>query len=210
MEEHGLTVVGIAADGARALRSLGRTRPDVVLVDLRLPDMSGIALGARILSALPETKVLALTSWTDPRVVREVTEAGFHGFLSKQTPIAELVAAIDQVMEGQKDVHHLRVARRGSDRSYPALLIQQLTQRECEVLGLLAEGSTSQEISQRLWISRNTVRTHVQNILMKLNVHSRLEAVAFAIRYGLVAGDHGGGSPPPADAAPAPGKPQAQ
>jgi two-component system nitrate/nitrite response regulator NarL len=177
--------VGTAAD---AIDAAERLQPDVALVDIGLPDATGVHVGRRILEVSPKTKVVVVTAMDNPRVADEVARAGFHGYLLKDTRMAQLLNAIRSVQEGDV-VHPARTrttaARSGRD-SDASLLGRQLTPRELEVLELLAAGVGGGEIAQRLGVAPNTVRTHVQSILSKLQVHSRLEAAAFAVRNGLV------------------------
>jgi DNA-binding NarL/FixJ family response regulator len=152
--------------------------------------MSGIELGSRLLELLPDTKVLAVTAMNEPQALRAAIKAGFHGFLTKNIPLQQFVASIETALEGQMVIPHKLAAPAAGHMSpeerQAALLIKQLTQRELEVLTLLAGGAGGEEIAQKLNVSRNTVRSHVQNILTKLQVHSRLEAVAFAARHNIV------------------------
>jgi DNA-binding NarL/FixJ family response regulator len=174
-------------------------RPDVVLMDIGLPGESGLALGARIIRRFPQIKVLALTGLSDPRLLGEAMRMGFSGFLTKDTQVSRLASSIRTVAEGEVvipqrlaksvagGVGHEEAPSAMDDEA--ALLASQLTEREREVLGLLAEGATSPQIADRMHISRHTVRTHVGSLLGKLGVHSRLEAAAFAVRNGLVKTD---------------------
>jgi two-component system, NarL family, nitrate/nitrite response regulator NarL len=189
LEQAGMTVVGVATNAADGLTGAHAERPDLVLVDIGLPDQNGIELGTRILVELPETKVVALTALEEPQTVRRALDAGFHGYLSKNTDPRRFRRALETVIDGDL-VFPERV---GGRSSWPTakdadsqLLADQLTAREIEVLQLLAEGASSGEIATRLSVSPNTVRTHVQGILTKLQVHSRLEAAAFAVRHDLV------------------------
>lgn len=182
-----LRLVNTAGD---ALELAAGWAPDIALVDLGLPDMSGIELGARLLGLSPATKVLAVTAMNQPRALRAAIKAGFHGFLTKNIPLHQLVTSIETALDGQRVIPHKLAAPATGDMSpgerQAALLVKQLTQRELEVLTLLARGAGGEEIAQKLNVSRNTVRSHVQNILTKLQVHSRLEAVAFAARHHVV------------------------
>jgi two-component system, NarL family, nitrate/nitrite response regulator NarL len=182
-----LRLVNTAGD---ALELAPDWAPDIALVDLGLPDMSGIELGTRLLELLPDTKVLAVTAMNEPQALRAAIKAGFHGFITKNIPLQQFVASIETALEGQMVIpHKLAAAAAGHmspEERQAALLIKQLTQRELEVLTLLATGAGGEEIAQKLNVSRNTVRSHVQNILTKLQVHSRLEAVAFAARHNVV------------------------
>lgn len=194
MRAEGVEDVAIVQDSESALermRDPGR-RADVVLMDLGIPHDGGIAAGARIAGSWPETKVLALTGMKDPVMVREAMKAGFSGYLTKDTPIARLVNAMRTASDGQVVIPRSLARSAMQQKASPdvdddaALLIGQLTDREREVLQLLAEGATSEAIADAMNIKRNTVRTHVQSILGKLGVHTRLEAAAFAVRHGVV------------------------
>ncbi|MFB3737388.1 MAG: LuxR C-terminal-related transcriptional regulator [Candidatus Velamenicoccus archaeovorus] len=184
----GATKVSVATTARQALELARQHRPDLALVDIGLPDQSGILLGRLIIEELPETKVVALTAFEDDKLVREALRVGFRGFLTKSTEARQFRTILRSVLDGQV-VFPQRLGRRvtgmfdGSDEA--ELLARQLTPRELEVLQLLSEGAGGSEIARRLHVSPNTVRTHVQGILSKLQVHSRLEAVAFAMRHGL-------------------------
>jgi two-component system, NarL family, nitrate/nitrite response regulator NarL len=186
----GMEVMETAPDAARALAVISSEPPDVVLVDLGLPDMSGIDVAKEILRRRPETKVLALTGLNDPRAVREALQAGLHGYLTKDTPLLRFVNAIEASLEGQVVIPHTLASAAAGKRSpqeqYADMVRQHLTPREYEVLALLVEGSNTKGMAIRLGLSPNTVRTHVQNILEKLQVGSRLEAAAFAVRHQLI------------------------
>lgn len=190
LEELGMTVVGIATTAQEAQAAVRTQEPELVLLDIGLPDQSGILVGEAIVRERPETKVVALTAMEDPHVLREALRVGFSGYLTKATEAEKFGRALHSVLDGQVVVpRHLRGGAFGANQeghSETSLMVQQLTSRELEVLSLLAEGATSQQIAARLHVSPNTVRTHVQGILSKLQVHSRLEAVAFAVRHGVV------------------------
>jgi two-component system nitrate/nitrite response regulator NarL len=178
--------VGSAAD---AIAAAERERPDIALVDIGLPDESGVQVGRRIMEVSPETRVIAVTAMDDQRLGEEIVRAGFRGYLLKDTKVSQLLSAIQVVLSGDV-VFPARVTRSGTGRdgrpSQARLLGQQLTPRELEVLEMLARGAGGREIARALGVAPNTVRTHVQSILSKLQVHSRLEAAAFAVRHGLV------------------------
>ncbi len=170
-------------------RILEDDRPDVILLDLGLPDRSGLAVGREILESWPEAKLMVLTALDDPKAVEEAMRAGFRGYLTKDTPVSRFVSSIEAIVAGQEVFPH-RFAQADAAPGVPNdsvwLLISQLTPREREVLGLLVEGADGRTIATRLGISRNTVRTHVQSILTKLQVHSRLEAATLAVRHRVV------------------------
>jgi two-component system, NarL family, nitrate/nitrite response regulator NarL len=160
----------------------------VILLDLGLPDRSGLAVGREILESWPEAKLMVLTALDDPKAVEEASRAGFRGYLTKDTPVSRFVSSIEAIVAGQEVFPHrfAQATRRPGSNDSVWLLISQLTPREREVLGLLVEGADGRTIAARLGISRNTVRTHVQSILTKLQVHSRLEAATLAVRHRVV------------------------
>ena len=194
LQRQGIDVVSIATNGSDALEAVRRDRPDGVLIDIGLPDRSGLVVGSEILQEWPSTVVIAVTALEDARLVREVAKAGFHGFLTKSTDLRRFVSSVRTVLGGEAVFPRRGVRGDGPHMRQTPLVAEQLTAREREVLALLSRGATSQRIADALGIAPNTVRTHVQNILSKLQVHSRLEAVAFAARHGVVNGD---GSPSP-------------
>ena len=147
-------------------------------------------MGQTIRERFPQVRVVALTALNDARAVQEALRAGFSGYLTKDTAVPQLVSAIQAARDGQI-VMPPQLARRATgivsnEDVEASLLAEQLTRREREILTLLVRGLSGDEIAARLHISPNTVRSHVQNILSKLGVHSRLEAAAFAVRHDLV------------------------
>jgi DNA-binding NarL/FixJ family response regulator len=187
LEDAALGPVHVTTAGHAALAHLEQHAADVVLLDIGLPDQSGFAVGAQILERWPGRRIIALTALDDPRAVDEAHGLGFSGFLTKDTPVIRFVDAVRTVLDGGDVFPRGRLRRRrGGPGRNAGLLVSQLTPREREVLGLLVEGADSAAIARRLGISRNTVRTHVQSILTKLQVHTRLEAATFAVRHGLV------------------------
>ncbi len=189
LEEHGLDVVGVTTSGEEALEIAGREKPDLVLLDVSLPGMSGLSVGKRILQELPQTKVVAVTAVAAPRTVKQAIGLGFHGYLTMDTPMSQFKASLQAVLAGQVVIPR-RLAQATSgvlppEEQAALSLAEQLSQREKEILALLVEGLNNTEIAKRLGIAQNTVRAHAQRVLTKLQVHSRLEAAAFAIRHGL-------------------------
>lgn len=185
----GMTLVDIATSAGEALPAVREMRPDLVLMDVGLPDQDGIALGRAILEEAPDTKVVALTALEDETAVQDALRSGFHGYLTKNSEPEKFRRALESVVDGQVVFPHRLGKRAGGgdgEASEAELLVRQLTPREIDVLQLLAEGASSSEIAEGLSVSPNTVRTHVQGILTKLQVHSRLEAAAFAVRHDLV------------------------
>lgn len=197
LRQEGLDVLGHAATGSQAVDLAVRLRPRVVLLDVRLPDMDGIEVGRRILASSAAAAVIALSSADDVDTTRQAIDAGFSGYLLKQVPLRRLLAAIEAVEEGRTVLSSAAPHRAESPPTGEvdgSLLARQLSPREREVLELLAGGSSGLQIAREMGISANTVRTHIQNLLGKLQVHSRLEAVTFAVRHGLLR--RGPGSPP--------------
>lgn len=183
-----LKVVGEAADGQEAVERSRDLHPDVVVMDLLMPGIDGIAATAVIRQELPDTEVLALTSVLESAAVVGAVKAGAIGYLLKDTQAAELRRAIKAAAAGQ-----VQLAPQAS-----AYLLRQmqavdtpepLTERETEVLGLLAQGHANKEIARRLSIVEDTVKVHVRHILGKLGAQSRTQAVLIALRLGLVPPD---------------------
>ncbi len=185
-----LAVVGEAGDGAEAVELSRELRPDVVLMDLLMPVMDGIAATATIRSALPETEVLALTSVLESRAVVGAVKAGAIGYLLKDTHAPQLRRAIKAAAAGQVQLSPQAAAYLLSEVRAPETA-EALTERETEVLHLLAQGFSNKEIAQSLQIVEDTVKTHVRHILAKLGVQSRTQAVLCAMRLGLVPAEQG-------------------
>lgn len=190
LESNDIEVVGIVGSGEEAMRAVRRSPPDLALVDIGLPDQSGLVVGSTLLHEYPDMKVLALSALDDPAVVRQALRAGFHGYLIKDTPVGRFIQAVEAVLSGQVVVPPVLAPRiagaRTAEEQSVTLLVNQLTSRERQVLQLLVEGASGQAIAHSLGISPNTVRTHVQSILTKLQVRSRLQAASFAVRHGVV------------------------
>jgi two-component system, NarL family, response regulator LiaR len=180
-----MLVVGEAADGAEAVRLAQQLRPDIVLMDLLMPVMDGIAATGTIRRELPETEVVALTSVLEDASVVGAVRAGAIGYLLKDTEAEALCRAIRAAVEGQVQLTPQAAARLMQVVSAPESP-QPLTEREIEVLRLLAQGQTNKQIALGLHIAEKTVKVHVSNILGKLGVPSRTQAALYAIRIGLV------------------------
>lgn len=190
LEQMGARIVGPVGNAAEAIVAVAAERPDVVLLDLSLPDGHGIDAGRTIVEEHPATIVLALSASTDPRAAAEAMKAGFRGFVPKDAPLSAVVDAIRTALDGRSVViapTRTRPASATTQGGLSAVLLASgLTIREREVLELLVAGLGSRAMAEKLQISTNTVRTHVQSVLTKLQVHSRLEAAAFAVRHELV------------------------
>lgn len=186
-EQSDIEVVATAGTVEDAAASARMHRPDVVLMDYELPDGNGIQAAERIRADRPDTKVVMLTSYTDESVLVAAIEAGCSGYVTKHKVVEEVVDAVRAAAAGEALISPAMLARllpklRPSKRG----LGSDLTSREIEVLKLLAEGLSNQAIADKLVISVHTVRHHVQNIITKLDVHSKLEAVATAAKEGLI------------------------
>jgi DNA-binding NarL/FixJ family response regulator len=180
-----LVVVGEAADGEEAVHLARLLLPDIVLMDLLMPGMDGITATAIIRSELPDTEVLALTSVLEDASVVGAVRAGAIGYLLKDTDADALCRAIKAAAAGQVQLTPQAAARLMQVVSAPDSP-EDLTERETEVLRLLAKGRSNKEIARSLNISEKTVKVHVSNILSKLGVQSRTQATLYAIRIGLV------------------------
>jgi NarL family two-component system response regulator LiaR len=180
-----LDVVGDAADGTQAVRLAHRLRPDVVLMDLVMSELDGLAATEAIHRELPETKVLVLTSMLEDASVREAVRAGAIGYLLKDTRAPELRQAIKAAAEGQVQLSSSAAAGLMREVVAPERP-ETLSKRELDVLRLLARGLANKQISRHLGIAEKTVKTHVSSILGKLGVQSRTQAALYAGRIGLV------------------------
>jgi DNA-binding NarL/FixJ family response regulator len=189
--EPDLEVVGIAGTVAEA-KQLARERMDVVLMDYRLPDGTGAEATRAIKQRWPTARVVMLTAVQDDETVLESIQAGADGYLTKDRAVEDVVAAVRSARAGETLLPRsviIGIAQRvasARERQPERPALEPLTARELEVLRALAEGLPTPEICERLFISRNTLRTHVQNIMMKLHVHSKLEAVTVALRYRII------------------------
>jgi DNA-binding NarL/FixJ family response regulator len=188
--EKDIQVVGTAQDGEHAVELVTRVAPDLVLMDLKMPGMNGIEATRRILANFPDTKVIVLTTYDDDEWLFDAIRVGAHGYLLKDTPREQIVSAIRGTMEGKSYLDPGvagKVMHQASDQpSKPAtLLTQKLTDREIDVLKLLAKGMTNQDMAKMLHLSEGTVRNHVSAIMEKLGVSDRTQAAVIAIQHGF-------------------------
>ena len=183
-------VVGDAADGAAAVTAARTLNPDVVLMDVRMPVMDGVAATARIAASLPDTHVIILTTFDDDAYVFEGIKAGAHGYLLKDVPASELLRTIRSAHRGETAIQPSIAARLVAEfarrRSPPVPPYEPLSEREREVLRLLTEGLSNKEIADRLALAEGTVKNHVSTILDKLQAVNRTQAARIARDQGLV------------------------
>ena len=180
-----LEIIGEARNGAEALKLARQLHPDVVLMDLLMPVMDGIAATSAIRRELPDTEVVALTSVLEDAAVVEAVRAGAIGYLLKDTDAHELRRAIKAAAAGQVQLSPQAAARLMREVRAPEKIKAALTERETEVLRLLAQGLSNKEIARSLNVGEQTVKTHVSHILEKLAVPSRTQAALYAMRIGL-------------------------
>jgi two-component system NarL family response regulator len=187
-----IEVVGEAGDGVSAVELVAATAPDVVLLDVRMPKRSGLQACIRIKELVPSTKIVMLTVSDEEGDLYEAVKNGASGYLLKDSSIDEVAQAIRVVAEGQslispsmaaKLIDEFKEMSRSERDQVPT---PRLTERELEVLRLVAKGLNNREAAKELYISENTVKNHVRNILEKLQLHSRMEAVMYAVREKLL------------------------
>jgi two-component system, NarL family, response regulator LiaR len=187
--EPGMELVGEAADGLEAIDKARALRPDVILMDLVMPRMDGITAITEIKTALPEVRVLVLTSFAEDEQVFPAIKAGALGYLLKDASPQKLLKAIRDIHAGTPSMHPLVARKLIQELQRPSDLPptrEPLTEREVEVLKLVARGLSNEEIAGRLFIGERTARTHVSNILSKLHLANRTQAALYALREGLV------------------------
>ncbi len=190
--EDGIDVVAEAEDGEDAVARAEETVPDVVLMDVRMPKMSGIEATRAIADVVPSAKILMLTVSDEEEDLYEAVKAGATGYLLKEISIEEVANAIRAVTTGQSLISPSMASKLLSEFNNLAKQAQQkvmaprLTDRELQVLKLVAKGLSNREVAEELFISENTVKNHVRNILEKLHLHSRMEAVVYAVREKLL------------------------
>ncbi len=192
--EEDLAVVEVATDGATAVRAVDLHHPDVILMDVAMPGMSGLEATRRIKEEEPQAQVVILSGREDPLLLARAVQAGAVGLLRKTEAVVNVASSVRRAYRGeaiheegevQTALRRLRHRRAQDDDARQRLL--RLTPRETEILEQMATGASSDHIAEELGMSPHTLRTHTQNILTKLGVHSKMEALVLAIRHGLVA-----------------------
>ncbi len=184
LSDHGIEITARARDGEDALAKIEVQNPDVALVDVRMPRLSGIEIARRAARAAPDTAVVLYTAYADGALLIDAMDAGARGFVLKEAPLVDLVRAVEIVAEGGTYVDPVLAG--AFARSNGTAKVATLTQRERDVLRLLSDGLTNEEIGKRLFISPETVRTHVRKAMNKLDADTRTQAVAKALRQSLI------------------------
>ena len=188
--EKDFQVVGTAQDGAEAVELAAQKQPDLILMDLKMPGTNGIEATRQIRARFPEMKILVLTTYDDDEWVFDAIRAGASGYLLKDTPRQKIIEAIRGTMEGKSFVDPAIAGKLmnqvASNQKQPtSLLVEKLTERELDVLCLIAKGFNNSDIAGQLHLSEGTVRNHVSAILEKLSVSDRTQAAVIAIQHGL-------------------------
>lgn len=196
--EPGLRVIGEAADGAASITQALQLRPDVILMDIKMPHLTGVEATAAITTRVPDTKIIILTTFDHDDYVFEALEAGAMGYLLKDVPATELIATIKRVYAGEKFIQPMMAARLLSAYGHRGRLAhdaphackadeaEELSEREMDVLKLLARGASNREIADQLVLAEGTVKNHVSNILMKLHAANRTHAATLARERGII------------------------
>jgi DNA-binding NarL/FixJ family response regulator len=193
-KEPDIEVVGEATDGMQAVEKAQELMPDVILMDVRMPKRSGIEAATAIKDLLPHVKILMLTISDEEADLYEAIKAGASGYLLKEIPIEEVADAIRSVWAGQSRISPSMASKlltefaaiSKASEEKPQMPTPRLTDREMEVLRLVAQGMNNRDIAKTLYISENTVKNHIRNILEKLHLHSRMEAVVYAVREKMI------------------------
>ncbi|NBD23733.1 response regulator transcription factor [Paenibacillus glycinis] len=198
--ETGMEVIGTATDGRDAYSQVVEKRPDVVLMDIRMPGMDGVEGAELILKHFPDTKVLILTTFDDAELILRVLETGVHGYLLKDLPAEAIVSAVQTVHNGgtvlQPEITDVllkemkKMSAWNPDKAHPLSNdapegLTALTDREKEILALLGQGFNNKEIAETLTITEGTVKNHVSNLIAKLGLRDRTQAALFSVRYSI-------------------------
>ena len=188
----GVMIVGEAGSGIEALRACERLAPDLVLLDIRLPDQSGVEVCQHIIQRWPHIRVIILTSFADDDLIAEAILAGAAGYVLKQVGNQELLRAIEAVRQGKalldpQVTQRMLQRMRRSERLLDAGAFRELSKREIEVLLLVAEGKSNQEIAGALTVAEKTVRNHVSSLLEKLDLRNRVELATYAVTHHIAA-----------------------
>ena len=186
--QDGIAEVSEAVNGKEGVEQALASRPDVIIMDIVMPEMNGIEATLAILKEWPEAKILILTSYLDNEKIYPVLDAGAHGYMLKTSSAEEILRAVKKVAKGEFAIE-TEVSKKVEYHRNHIELHEDLTARERDILGLLAKGYENQRIADELFISLKTVKTHVSNILSKLEVSDRTQAVVYAFQHHLVPQD---------------------
>lgn len=186
LESVGVEVVGEATNGLEAVELAASLQPDIVIMDIHLPELTGVEATRRIRHDHPEIRILVLTAYDDPAYVHALLDAGADGFILKTAELSELYKALQEVAVGRKAFDADTLTRAHKHISEMSTQIEALTARELEVLSHASQGDTNKEIGKKLFISDRTVQGHLRNIYQKFGVTTRTEAVAIALQHGFI------------------------
>lgn len=192
LESMGVEIVGEATTGVEAVRLARELRPDVVIMDIHMPELTGVEATRRIRHENDEVRVLVLTAYDDPAYVHALLDAGADGFVLKTAEFAELFQALQDVAVGRTAFNAEVMAKAAQHEQNSTALTEGMTDREIEILSYAARGLTNKQIAKDLFISDRTVQGHLQNIYQKLHVATRTEAVTAAVTRGLITLSEGG------------------
>ena len=195
--ESDIKVVAETKNGTETLETVKELKPDICLIDVKMPDLDGIKVTELIKSRYPSIKVILLTAYVDEDYIFNALEKGASGFLTKESPLEKVIEAVRTIHNGESMLDAISTSKLIREflrlkEEPPAKtrknekLLSQLTEREQEILGLIAKGMSNQEIANQLFISEHTVKTHVSNLLRKLKFSDRVQLVIFAFHEGLV------------------------
>lgn len=185
LESMGINVVGEATNGNQAVEMARTLHPDVVVMDIHMPELTGIEATRRIRHDTDDVRVLVLTAYDNPAYIHALLEAGADGFVLKTAELSELLKALQEVAVG-KQAFKTEDLERAAQHSNSSEIVEGLTDREIDVLKQAINGLTNKQIGQHLFISDRTVQGHLQNVYQKLGVNSRTEAVSTALKYGII------------------------
>lgn len=185
LESMGVEIVGEAVNGFEAVDLSCKLKPDVVIMDIHMPELTGIEASRRIRHDAEEVRILVLTAYDNPSYIHALLDAGADGFVLKTAELSELFKALQEVAVGNR-AFSTEILQRAAQHERENALIENLTERELDVLREAAHGLTNKQIGLKLFISDRTVQGHLQNIYQKLNVATRTEAVTLALKYGLI------------------------
>lgn len=186
LESMGIEVIGEATNGREAIELAGRLQPDVIVMDIHLPELTGVEATRRIRHDYPEIRILVLTAYDEPAYVHALLDAGADGFILKTAELSELFKALNEVAIGNKAFDADILARAEKHITGMTAQIEGLTDRELEVLAHAGSGKTNKEIGRLLFISDRTVQGHLKNIYQKFGVTTRTEAVTIGLQHGFI------------------------